>query len=94
MRLLAPLALLALAACSKAPTAEQCDRLVAHVIELELAEATLEGESKESLAQKLEAEIGESTRAFCNEEVPRAKVECGLAAKTSAEFATCDVIKP
>lgn len=86
--LLASLVLLA-AACSSGPTDAQCDQLVAHVIELEVAAAeTADGDD---LRGKLEAEIGDATRRYCRDQLPVTQVECALAASDRAALEACDM---
>lgn len=93
MRLLATLALVALSACSNAPTDAQCEKLVAHVIELELEAAKTAAEAASDLTGKLDAEVGDSTRTFCETQLSIEQVQCGLAAKTSAELSACDNLR-
>jgi hypothetical protein len=87
---------LGLGACATAPTGEECDRLLAHVIELEVggtgpSTATPEaGAAREAQKRKAVGLVGEDVRAFCRDELSREQLECGLAARAAADLERCD----
>jgi hypothetical protein len=100
-RLAAPslsLALLSLVttACRDAPTQAQCEQLLDHVIDLELAQASAgsaAAPSAEELAtqrQEFRAFTGKDFIAQCTNDLPARRVTCGLAARTKADQLACD----
>lgn len=65
----------------------QCKQLIAHALELGVAEdgAPMTAESRAALQGKLEADYGPPCRALSVDEV-----QCGIAAKTLADMEQCD----
>jgi hypothetical protein len=81
--------------CSDTPSTEQCERLLGHVVELQLQEAgqgkDLPPAMKDAVkGQKTEvaAYVRDSFMAQCLK-LPAAFTECALAAKTTGEYADC-----
>ncbi len=86
-----------LAACSKAPTDAECDQLLTHVVELEVAAAggaagaTPEAKAAlETQRKKVAESVGKDFLSTCRADLPRAQVRCGLAATTLDGLAACD----
>lgn len=86
---------LATAGCSDTPSPERCEKLLDHVVELQLQEA---GQGKEmSPAMKdavkgqkgeVAAYVRESFLAQCAK-LPNSFVDCAVAAKTTTEYGDC-----
>ncbi|WP_428266834.1 hypothetical protein [Haliangium sp.] len=82
--------------CSQSPSDEQCEKLLEHVIALQVADS---GESKElspamkddlsNQQQKMAGYVREKFLAQCQESLPRDFVECAVAAKSMATYAEC-----
>lgn len=82
--------------CSDTPPPAQCEKLLDHLVELQLQEA---GQSKEmppamkdalkKQKKEVAAYVREKFIAQCTEELPAAFVECALGARTTAEYADC-----
>lgn len=82
--------------CSDTPSTEQCEKLLGHVVELQLLEAgqgkDLPPAMKDAVkGQKSEvaAYVRESFMVQCMK-LPATFAECALVAKTTAEYADCD----
>jgi hypothetical protein len=92
--LLAALALagmtLSTAACSKAPAAGDCDKLLTHIVEIEVNT----GLASEPDRAQHKLDLVDGSRAHfvkrCNEELKAKQVTCSLKAKTSEEIEACD----
>jgi hypothetical protein len=92
---------LSAAACSDAPSKDQCARLLEHLIDIEIAagggggtEMTPEmkadlDKQKKAIADFAQGE-GKNFMQTCTSKTPKAVVECGLAAKTKDDVAKCD----
>jgi hypothetical protein len=95
MRLLATF-LLAAAACGNAPSQEQCEQLMTHLIDLELVKGGGKNVTPEMKAdlEKQKTQIAEYTHdkfmEACMKKTAKAVVECGARAKDEAELAACD----
>ncbi|MEZ4365527.1 MAG: hypothetical protein R2939_04460 [Kofleriaceae bacterium] len=82
--------------CGDAPSQDQCTRLLDRLVELEVAQTGGKEvpESMKADLAKQRAALTEAVRGDfmknCTEKAPRAVVECGLKAKSPAEFAKCD----
>ena len=83
--------------CSSTPSPEQCEALLDHVVEIEVAESgagkELSAEMKADLdkqRKELEGYVGEQFVKRCRESLPVTFVECGLQAKSKAEYAECE----
>lgn len=87
---------LGMTACGKGPTKGDCDKLLDHVIDIEINAAggdKLTPEMKADLDnQKAELRkfLGKQFMDKCYEKTPKGFVACGLKAKTPEEFAACD----
>ncbi|GAB4563515.1 MAG: hypothetical protein Tsb0020_12760 [Haliangiales bacterium] len=87
---------LTLPGCNQGASAEQCEKLLTHVVDLQVKDA---GESKEmrpelqkTLAtqrQKLADLVRQDFIKHCVEELPAGFVTCGLESNTTAEYADC-----
>jgi hypothetical protein len=77
-----------LVGCSDAPSAADCERLLDHVVELELAAP---GAPKDpGPRQKLVDQVRKDFLSTCAKELRKAQVACALEAKQGAELAACD----
>lgn len=81
--------------CSDTPTTEQCEKLLGHVLELQLLEA---GQGKDLPAAMKDAVKGQKNEvaAYVRDgfmaqcmKLPESFAACALAAKTTAEYADC-----
>ena len=95
MRLLAAL-LLAVAACGNAPSQDQCESLMGHLIDLELVKGggkNVTPEMKADLDKQKKA-IADYTRdkfmEACTKKTAKAVVECGTHAQNEKELTACD----
>lgn len=85
-----------LSACGNAPSADDCARLLAHVVELELAAAGASATTPEAKAEleaqrkKVTDQIGKDFLATCEKDLPRSQVECGLKAASLEDLGKCD----
>jgi hypothetical protein len=100
----APLALIAgLAACGDAPSEGDCQKLLAHLVELEVsaggARPPTEGDqaavdtARAELAKQKKAIVDGASARFleaCVDKTPKSVVSCSLAAKTLDDVAKCD----
>jgi len=92
--------LLALGACSDAPSKADCDKLLDHLIDLEM-KAGGTGEVTDDMKKDLEKQraqvhdfaAGQKFLDTCREKTPKKVVQCGLAAKTIDDVAKCDEAK-
>lgn len=87
---LAALALTASSACSPAPADGDCERLLLHLVELEVNSGL--AAEKERAQHKLSLALG-SRKTFvkrCNTELKSDQVTCALKARTPAEIEACD----
>jgi hypothetical protein len=78
------------AACSKAPADGDCEKLLLHLVEIEV-NAGLANETQRA-KHKLDLADGSRTNFVkrCNEELKADQVTCSLKAKTSEELEACD----
>lgn len=90
IRVALSVALLALCGCSNAPAAGDCDKLLTHVVDLELNGAKVEGSVRDEQGTALRTNVGERFVARCNAELPAKQVRCGLKAATREALASCD----
>ena len=84
------------AACSDAPSTDQCGKLLDKLIDQEIS-ATGGKELPESMKADLAKQKAALTEAIkadfmksCTKKAPKAVVECGLSAKSVGDFAKCD----
>lgn len=91
-------AVVAAAGCGDSASTAECEKLLDHLIDIQIKEsggdAELTPEAKDELA-KQKAKVVEFSKdqgfiKTCTQKTPRKVVECGLAAKTSADVAKCD----
>ena len=90
-----------IAACSDAPSKDQCERLLEHLIDIEIkaggGDGEMTDEMKDDLAKQKKAVIdfavGQKFIETCTVKTPKKGVECGLAAKSPADVAKCDEAK-
>jgi hypothetical protein len=87
---LATLALASTSACTQAPADGDCDKLLLHLVEIEVNSGL--ASEKDRAQHKLDLADG-SRAAFvkrCNTELKADQVTCTLKAQTSAEIEACD----
>jgi hypothetical protein len=101
MRILSALLLsgtLALGACGNAPSKADCEKLLDHLIDLEVKSGGGDGEMSDDMKADLEKQR-KAVVAFgndqgfistCTQKTPKKVVECGLAAKDTCELQACD----
>jgi hypothetical protein len=82
--------------CSKGPSTKQCEELLGHLVDIEVAAgggANAPAEQQKEI-EKQKAALAEHVRKpfmeKCGKEVPKAFVECGLAAKDHDALAKCE----
>lgn len=89
-------ALVSIASCSDAPSKADCEKLLDHVVELELEHGGGEGVKKElaeELAEQKKRVIDYVRKDFmdtCIEDLPRSQLQCGLKAKSMSQLFECD----
>lgn len=87
---LGALGLVGSAACSKAPADGDCDKLLLHLVEIEVNA----GVASEADRAKHKLDLADGSRASfvkrCNEELKGDQVTCSLKAKTAEELEACD----
>ena len=96
LSIVAGFALLGAAACSDSPSAEQCEQLLAHIVEIEVRSAA-DDAPRGARADELEAQkaqikeyLGREFVETCREAYSRERVECALASSSYEELAACD----
>ena len=99
-RALAVVAMIVAAGCSSGPSTDQCQKLLEHLIDLEVAagggKAAATDEAKaEQAKQKKQIAAGAATKfdEACVHKTPKDVVECALAARTLEDVAKCDQSK-
>ncbi|MBX3154373.1 MAG: hypothetical protein KF773_00105 [Deltaproteobacteria bacterium] len=91
-------AALALAACNKGPSEEQCKQLLDHLVDLEFkqAGATTTTEAQKGDLAKMKATVGDAKgpefMSACMDRTARDRVECAMVASDVAAVAKCDEI--
>jgi len=86
------------AACGDEPSKADCEKLLAHLIELQAkaggGDAELSAPAKEALEkqkkQVVEFAAGQKFIETCTEKTPKKVVKCGLGAKSLEDLADCD----
>lgn len=85
-----------IAGCSEKPTEADCKKLLDHVVSLEISAAGTDKLSPEMKAdlERQRKELAETvSKPFieqCAKNTPLSLVQCGLAAKTKADYAACE----
>jgi hypothetical protein len=85
-----------LTACSKGPSASQCDELLEHMISLEADSAggkAATPEQKKALEEqksKMREHLVEDFTSYCREQLPASQVACALEARSLEQIADCD----
>jgi hypothetical protein len=99
MRILVALVLSAgLAACGNAPSKADCEKLLDHLIELEVKQGGGDGDLPPEMAGDLDKQRaavrdfanGQKFVETCAKKTPKKVVECGLAAKDTCDLQACD----
>ena len=96
MRRFLALLIVCAAACSNAPSQEQCESLLGNLIDLELQKGGGKNVTPEMKAdlEKQKKAIADYTREkfmdACMKKTAKAVVECGARAKNEKDLATCD----
>ena len=88
-------ALFALGSCTDKPSAGDCDKLLDHVLELELAKAGGTASRKDDLdfeaqKKKVREYVEDDFMDHCLNETPKPQIDCALKAKTLGQLAECD----
>ena len=89
-------AVLGLAACSDTPSRSDCEKLLDHVVELELESGGGEAVKKELADEVAEQKkrvieyVREDFMDTCIEDLPKSQLECGLRAKSMSQLFECD----
>ena len=88
---------LATAACEATPSKSDCEKLLAHLIDIEVTSGggdklppTMKGELDKQKAAIRDYAVGQKFISTCSEKTPKKVVSCGLAAKNADELAKCD----
>lgn len=88
---------LATAACKETPSKEQCDKLLAHLIDLEITAGggdklpdAMKADLEKQRAAIREYAVGQKFIETCTQKTPKKVVACGLEAKNADELAKCD----
>ena len=88
---------LATAACAKTPSKGDCDKLLAHLIDLEVTSGggdklpeAMKAEVVKQKAAIKDYAVGQKFIETCTQKTPKKVVACGLAAKNADELAKCD----
>lgn len=82
--------------CTGKPSKEECEKLLAHVVDLYTPVQpgeTLTPQMKkdlESQKQAVREQVGKSFLSQCEDSLPGEQVRCGLKAKTPEELAKCE----
>jgi hypothetical protein len=84
--------------CGDTPSKSDCEKLLEHLIELEMraggGDGDLTDEMKAALdkqkKQVVEFAAGQKFVETCTRKTPKAVVECGLTARSTADLAACD----
>lgn len=90
------LTLLALVGCGKTPTQSDCEQLLKHVVELEMAAGGASATTDEAKAnleaqkKKVSGYVGQDFLDSCVKDLPMSQLNCGLQAKDLEELARCD----
>ena len=96
MRLLAAVLLAVVAACGNAPSQDQCESLMGHLIDLELAKGGGKNVTPEMKAdlEKQKKSVADYTRdkfmEACTKKTAKSVVECGSRAQNEKELTACD----
>ncbi len=77
-------------ACSEAPAAGDCERLLMHIVDLEINSASTSKDKQENHKVELVNGTREAFIERCDSELKASQVTCGLKAKTSEELEACD----
>lgn len=84
------LAVLGFAGCSNAPADGECDKLLTHLVDLELNEAKVTDADRAAKDKVLRDAIGSKFIERCKTELPASQVKCGLTATSTTDFEKCD----
>lgn len=88
--LLAALTLLGASACSKAPAEGDCEKLLHHLVEIEVNNGLADEPNRKKHKVNLTEAVRENFVERCNTELKAKQVTCTLKAKTSKEIEACD----
>jgi hypothetical protein len=84
--------------CSDAPSKADCEKLLDHLIEVEIkqggGDAEMSADMKDDLDKQKKAVVeyasGQKFIETCTQKTPKSVVECGLAAKDACDLQACD----
>ena len=88
--LVAALALLGSSACSQAPADGDCEKLLEHIVEIEVNNGLADEADRTQHKIDLTAAARENFLERCTNELKAVQVTCTLKAKTSEEIEACD----
>lgn len=89
-------AVLSISSCSDTPSKSDCEKLLDHVVALELENGGGEAVKKEladEIAEQKERVIDYVSKDFmetCIDDLPKSQLECGLKAKSMSQLFECD----
>jgi hypothetical protein len=99
-RALAVVVMIVAVGCGSGPSKDQCEKLLQHLIDLEVAaaggKAAATDEAKAEQAKQKKAIAAGAAAKFdeaCVQKTPKHVVECALAARTLEDVAKCDQAK-
>ena len=86
--------------CGEAPTADQCQKLYEHTLNLHLKGVGVKlgkldpGQSKDIAEQRkrLKDWIGKDFLTYCEQDLPLEGYRCGMKAKTTQQLEACDSV--
>jgi hypothetical protein len=81
---------LGLSACSEAPAAGDCERLLMHVVDVEVGSGPAKKDKQAQHKVDLANGARETFVERCNTELKASQVTCALKAKSSKDFDACD----
>ena len=82
--------LMATSSCANAPEEGECEKLLAHLIELENGASKASESAAAEREQRVVASIGDNFIARCNRDLPGEQVRCALKAESKEAVAKCD----
>jgi hypothetical protein len=79
-------------ACSKKPSRSDCEKLLSHVVDLELASgnAKLDPKTVADQHKKVSDYVSKDFLQSCKKDLPYDQVDCALKATTLEELSACD----
>lgn len=81
---------MALGGCSEAPADGQCQKLLTHLIDLEVQAGQGSDEEKAKQAAELQETMAKSFLERCERDIKAKQIKCSLKATTKKEIEACD----